>query len=129
MKKHIAILFLFLAYAILFCHNIVPHHHHDSENYLSVNHLDHCGEDNKDPSHLFCLYIHSSDSFTTANHHKIANTFSKHWISIVADLPGSFTLGAQALTRLPKPPPARHLLIISTHSLFSGLRAPPALIM
>src|SRR5688572_30767267 len=99
LKKFTALLFLFIAGAILLGHSIIPHHHHDhdhdhdhgqdlKEHPGSSPHHD--NEANNDLSHLFSHFIHSTDFFTVSTNKDISTSFSKQLALTVAILPADF---------------------------------------
>jgi hypothetical protein len=132
LKKRATILFLTLAYAILLGHNIIPHHHHDTEHDLTEHHQtshNHDSEkDSEDLSHILSHFIHSSDGFTFTVNHNISNTLSQQLFLLFAVLPDNFSVDEFIIPPLLHKPPAEHFIYISPHSLSSGLRAPPAFI-
>lgn len=132
LKKHTAILLMFTAYTILLGHNIIPHHHHNTDHDLTehhqTSHNHDSEEDSENLSDILSHFIHSSDGFTFTGSHNISNTISKQLLSFVAVLPCNFFLDEFLIPPLLHKPPAEHFIYISPHSLSSGLRAPPAFI-
>lgn len=125
-KKRTAILFLYLAYALLLGHNIIPHHHHHHE-HLPGHHTTHHHHDKDADSHglkhLFAFFVHAADGFTfTTTQH---SQFIKHYCG-VAILNNNFSLDEFLIRPLLDKPPEELLIIISPHTHPSGLRAPPA---
>ncbi len=131
LKKHIAILMMFIAYAIMIGHEIVPHHHHHNVEEVAEHHTDHHHHSTDDGglSHLLSHFIHSADGFTFSPNHKITNNFSKPQLSFVALLPDNFAFDEFLTTSFQNNPPEEHFVYISPHSHPSGLRAPPAAII
>jgi hypothetical protein len=130
LKKYLAILMMFTAYAILLGHNIVPHQHHDhDEHFTEDHHTDYHPDDDADDdglNHLFAHFNHAADGFTFTTSNNIGNIFSKLQLTFVALLPDNFLLDEFLIPTLPDKPPKEHLVYISIHSHPSGLRAPPA---
>ena len=122
---------MFTAYTILLGHNIIPHHHHDNRHDLTEHHHEnhnHDDEDGENLSDLFSHFIHSADGFTLAHTNSINNTFSKQVFIAVAALPFDFYSDEFLIPPLLHKPPAERFIYVSSHSLSSGLRAPPAFI-
>jgi hypothetical protein len=125
-------LLMFIAYAILLGHDMIPHHHHDNEQELAEHHqTDHHHNDNEDSedlSHILSHFIHSSDGFTFTVNHNISNTFTKQLVSLIAIMPDNFYQNRFLTPLFLYKPPAVNYIYVSPHSLSSGLRAPPAFI-
>lgn len=130
LKKYTAIIFMTVSYAILLGHSIIPHHHHHDPKELTEHHdTDH----QHDGSHqdeglnnLFSHFLHSADPFTATASPTITNIFFKQQLSFIAVLSENFSFSELHLSPLIHKPPAEDPIFISTHSLSSGLRAPPA---
>lgn len=132
MKKQISILFLFIACIIMQAHAIIPHHHHDNEQELQAHHSsDHHDHDSHDDAeegfadlnHLFSHFVHTEDSFTYTHVDNTNNTLSKQYVLILAILPNHFSFVDFTIQPVRNKSSLKHQ--ISTHSLSSGLRAPP----
>ncbi|HKR05162.1 MAG TPA: hypothetical protein VJY62_11065 [Bacteroidia bacterium] len=138
LKKYTALLFLFIAYAILLGHSIIPHHHHDNHHDLAEHHASnhhhtsshHAGDgDSEDLSHLFSHFVHPADGFTITTNQSISNTFSKQLVLLVAILPADFLLTPCDIPPLFDRPPSEHLNYSFSNTCTFGLRAPPAFIV
>ena len=139
MKKYMAILMMFTAYAILLGHNIIPHHHHNNLEELTEHHnSDHHHESNTHAGehqtnghhddgigHLFSHFLHLDDAFTLIHTNKINSTFAKHLFSFVSILPNYFSFNDLNIPDCIIIPPPEQIIYLSPHSLFAGLRAPP----
>lgn len=133
-KRYTAILFLFVAYAILLGHNLIPHHHHDHDStakHHSHGHHDNGNDENKsdDLNHILTHFMHSAEGFSFLISHNIPNTLLKQHIPLVAVLPYNFSIDELQVPHLRDKPPAVYLVYISPHFHPSGLRAPPATII
>lgn len=132
LKKYTAILLMTVAYAILFGHSILAHHHHENDHDLTEHHHtdNHHDDDadSEDLNHLFSHFTHLAVGFNFTTSHSTTNVFSKQQLSIVVVLPDNFLISKFIIPALLYKPPAEHLIYISPHSLSSGLRAPPAFI-
>lgn len=145
LKKRAAILFITLAYAILLCHNFVPHQHYTKDFHQSKihDHHHHSGQSltkhhhNDQPSvggedsgnfNLFSHFIHTTGDYASTNNHTISIAFSTLLISVVATLPDSFSFSHYKVPPLRDKPPSCRLIYHSAQSLPSGLRAPPLIL-
>ena len=132
MKKHISILFLFIACIIMQAHAIIPHHHHESESELVAHHNGnhHHNNDTEEGfgglNHLFSHFVHSADSFTYTHVENTNNTLSKQYVLILTILPNNFSF--VDFTIQPVRNKSSFNYLISAHSLSCGLRAPPLFI-
>lgn len=129
LKKRTAIVFLTLAYAILFGHDIIPHHHHPNLKELSEHHSTHQNHetDSEGISHLLSHIFHSAEGFTFSPLHAIAKTFSKQQPSFDVVLTGIFSFDTFPSLPFLYQLVAEHPSYISPHSYPCGLRAPPAI--
>lgn len=127
-KKYIAILFVSLACAILFVHNITPHYHHDEVAdpcLLGESHLD---ETCNTVNHLFSHLLHLDSEFYFTNSNESSNYPSLNLIlatignsiEIPIDLP---LLLSSIHWKREKP-----IIRSSIHALSKGMRAPPAIL-
>ena len=119
---------LFLSWAIMFGHNIVPHHHHATESELAHHHHTEHKENHdggNDLEHILSHFLHSADGFTFTTNHSIHNVFSKQLILFAALLPVSFSLNEFFIPPLLYKPPAQRFTYTAPASLSPGLRAPP----
>jgi hypothetical protein len=126
-RKYIALLMMTAAWAILFGHNIVPHHHHEHEAELTAHHSQHEHEENEtenEASHFFSHFLHAGNDVTFTTSHSTI-TFSKQVASAV--LPDIYFTCHYDIPPLLNSPPAEHLIYFSPHSHTAGLRAPPSL--
>ncbi|MDZ4844761.1 MAG: hypothetical protein SH857_04340 [Chitinophagales bacterium] len=131
LKKYTALLFFTIAYALILGHNIIPHHHHDSNHDLAEHqqlHQEHDDNHEDGLNHLFAHFVHSGDAFTFTTNHNINNVFSKQLFLMAVALSDNFSLDRFSVLPLVFSPPEKQVIYISPHSLASGLRAPPAFI-
>ena len=138
MKKFLAILMMFTAYAILLVHNIVPHHHHNNIEELTEHHnSDYHHESNHQDDehqtnghhdgigHLFSHFLHLDDAFSLISTININSTFAKHLFSFVSLLPNYFSFNDLNIPDDVLILPPEQIIYHSPHTLFVGLRAPP----
>ena len=130
-RKHISILFLFVANALLLAHSFVPHHHHHEQLCLTKEHCTSCDHVHLEASHEhsasegdFCL-VRSMYAVTAdrANHQSIRT---------VQHIDRSLFLTARLLALLPEPESKTYTHSPDHPNLYSylgtwsiGLRAPP----
>ena len=127
---------LFIAYAILLGHSIIPHHHHNSVQEAELHHFHEPVTQHNNNSGEASGHGHSPHLVHDADFGKELRTsskstinFSKQLISLFKFCPLTFSLTAEANSCLQSRPPDKDFLIyFSPHSLASGLRAPPAFI-
>lgn len=126
---------MFIAYAILLGHSIIPHHHHNSVQEAELHHFhepatQHYNSGEASGQGHSPHLVHDSDfgkELRTSS--KSTIDFSKQLISLFNFYFFTFSLTADANSCLQSQPPDKDFLIyFSPHSHASGLRAPPAFI-
>ena len=132
MKKSLSIFLNFSAFAILLGHNLIAHHHQETE-LLSTKHHKTCHHqesqhEDKRIHDLFCHFIHSAEGFVFVKSHKLDNTFSGHSFSDSVVSSNHILLNEFLKLPLLHRSLAVSFIYISPHSLYLGLRAPPAFI-
>lgn len=131
LRKYTALFAIFLSYAILLGHSIIPHHHHDNK----IKHAEqpHHSEYACDFAKVnlqgelgFDFFQQPLDS-NLPSYHSIDETFSRTQISFVAIFPDNFTFTGLIKMPLLHKQALEQLLFISPPFHASGRRAPPVL--
>jgi hypothetical protein len=128
---------MFIALAILHGHNVIPHHHHNPDqfhegHFHSVedgkSNAEHTSE-NSDLGHLFSSIQHGDNGLTYSIGQTFTPSFDKQILPIVAFLP-AFSEFIEIDNFIQEgSPPYRKVYFNFQNNLPSGLRAPPAFIV
>jgi hypothetical protein len=116
-KKRLISSFLLCAFAVLFAHSIIPHHHHEEATFMQ--HGDHDDDDHNDIDHNFLgkAFSHfQHESGSTITYETASSSFQGSKFSVDKD---AIFFTQYVISQIFKPP-----IIYGEHSLFALICSP-----
>jgi hypothetical protein len=130
MRKNLIVLFIAIAYSIVLCHSIIPHHHKDhhrhshQHDHAQAHHHHDDGKAANNLNNLFDFFSHNAENYRVEKTNPVC---TKLFVELSVILPDNYSVD-----QLPKPPLSN--FCISDNPSFPGhcsfcygLRAPPAI--
>lgn len=123
-----------MAYAILLCHDLIPHHHHYQDGFDHHTHSPYQGDQGDETDHhglihLLAQLYHSDDGFTFTAQYSSKSESTKEYQPDFMIWPSNSRYVVSLIPPLIKTPFTTQLIYILPYSHPSGLRGPPSVMI